>query len=125
MDSSFTLKEKSIIFSEDIRVSINSLRDAFEFVKKQASNEQYSENYLNIIEVLNEKLGKNEIIASSKITDKKYSFIPTNDSNDVYFRQARFFHEKISNFKEKTYTNKTFSELNRELDEVIKGLEKI
>lgn len=86
MDSSYTLKEKSNMMSEDIRVSINSLRDALEITKRSASNKQYTENYTSNMNELNTKLNNGEITGASKSTG--ISFIPSNKNGDLYSKNA-------------------------------------
>lgn len=86
MDSSYTLKEKSVMMSEEIRASLNSLRDALEVTKRSASNKQYNENYLQNMSELNTKLENGEIVGAKKSVG--ISFIPTNKVGDVFSRQA-------------------------------------
>ena len=61
----------SEIFTADVRASCNSLRDAMEITQKKASNDQYTENYLNNLDIVNGKLKKGEIFLSSVGTDNK------------------------------------------------------
>ena len=90
MEKNFTLNEKSIIYSEDVRASVNSLRDAFEYVKQQASNDQYIENYGNNLSFLKDKLYKLEIVPTGSASGKSKAFMPSLSKNDEVYKQALF-----------------------------------
>jgi hypothetical protein len=90
MDKNFSLDEKSVIFSEDIRASINSLRDALEYVKQTASNDQYIENYNNNLDFLRSKLSKAEIVPTSSGSNNSKALLPSYIKTDEVYKQALF-----------------------------------
>lgn len=90
MDIGYNMNEKAILYSEDIRASLSSLKEAFEYTKKAASNEAYLENYKDAVEDLSRKLRKEQIIPASSMTDNKRAFLPTLSKSDVTNQAALF-----------------------------------
>lgn len=90
MEKNFSLDEKSTIFSEDIRASLNSLRDAFEYTKQRASNDQYVENYNKNLEFLSFKISKAEIVPTSSGSNNTKAFLPSYLKSDEVYKQALY-----------------------------------
>ena len=90
MDLSYSLKEKTQIFSEEVRASLSSLKEALDFVKKQSSNDEYTDNYQYNLTQLNNKIKTGKVVIASSSTNNKKAFIPSYDKNDINYKQALF-----------------------------------
>ena len=90
MDISYSMKEKALLYSEDIRASLFSLKSALEVVKNKASEESYNKFYVNAMADLSNKLDNKDIIASASNTNKTNAFIPSSNKNDVTYQTALF-----------------------------------
>ena len=90
MDTRFSIKEKAIIYTEDVRASLISLKSVFEFTKKRASEEEYVNSYKSSLECLCSKIKSGEVIPASSSTDKTKAFIPGLNTSDQVYKQAIF-----------------------------------
>ena len=90
MDISYSMNDKAIIYSEDIRSSITSLKDVFDFVKKRAAEEEYSTCYLSNLNLISSQLKDKNIAPATSSTNNHKAFVPTYSSNDIVFNQAKF-----------------------------------
>lgn len=120
MDISYTIKEKSVLYAEEIRASISSLKEVFDYVRRQASEEAFIETYKENIEVLQSQLKERNVIQSSIPTNKKYAFIPTYSISDKYFNQAKVVIMKYESLAEKLKSCRTYECSNEEIDKVLK-----
>lgn len=85
MEQNFTLSDKSIIYTEDIRSSINSLRDALEFIQSKSVHDQYAKNYSNNLTLINSKFENKEI----KVDNSKGKLLSEMKSTDVLLKQSK------------------------------------
>jgi len=113
-----SLHEKSILYTEDARASINSLRDLFDFVGKTAFKHQYNESYSENLKLLEKKVNDGEIALVANSTDKNMAFAPTKKPSDPLLKQAELVKQS---FYSKLNLNdvKNFTDLNKQLSSLI------
>lgn len=90
MDISYNMKEKSVLYSEDIRASLFSLKSAIEVTKNKAYQEYYNKFYNNALLDISKMLDNNLIIAASNSSDNKYAFLPNLSGNNVIYQSSLF-----------------------------------
>lgn len=119
MDISYSMHDKTILYSEDIRAAISSLREAFEFTQKRAAEAQYTESYKENLNFLSEQIKSKNVVPSSSSTNNYKAFVPAFSESDKVFSQAKYVVKKYGDIIGKIEKCETFSCINKELDNAL------
>ena len=119
MDISYSLHDKTILYSEDIRAAISSLKEAFEFTRKRAAEAEYTESYKQNLDFLSEQIKNKNVVPASSSTQGYKAFVPSFSETDKVFSDAKFIVKKYGDVISKIEKCDTFSCISKELDNAL------
>ena len=113
------MHDKTILYSEDIRAAISSLKEAFEFTRKRAAEAEYTESYKQNLNFLSDQIKNKNVVPASSSTHSYKAFVPSYSETDKVFSEAKFIVKKYGDIISKIENCETFTCINKELDNAL------